>query len=202
MVARRSCRTARSLTLALPAAARVDSLQFSMVWSFRSAWPTAELERHAAARASLLLNHVLLAEPVAMQRLQSHAGRLLEVRLHASRRALPGRAMLRITRAGLLEPADDGPIAAPDLHVAIDLGSAACALIEGPAPAHRFVEAQGDPALAGDVIWLFDTVRWDVGADLERLAGPAVAGAIERGAAAVAKGVRETLRAFAPPRPR
>jgi ubiquinone biosynthesis protein UbiJ len=56
-------------------------------------------------RTILLANHVIAAEPVAMQRLQPHAGRCLLLTLQGWPTLLPAMPPLaiRITPAGLLE---------------------------------------------------------------------------------------------------
>lgn len=140
-----------------------------------------------------MLNHILGAEPIAMQRLKAHAGRSIDVRFRALQRLLPGRLAFQVTRAGLLEQRDDVSVEA-DLGLTIDIET----LLQESPSAQRFIETNGDTALAHDVAWLFDSVRWDLGGDLERFAGPVAAAAIERVAAAAATSVRRTLRAFVP----
>ena len=48
----------------------------------------------------------------------------------------------------------------------------------------------GDAALASDVQWLVDNVRWDVEADLERLFGPMMARQLGRLGSSLAAGLR------------
>ena len=48
----------------------------------------------------------------------------------------------------------------------------------------------GDAALASDIQWLVDNLRWDVEADLERLFGPVVARQLGRLGSSLAAGLR------------
>jgi ubiquinone biosynthesis protein UbiJ len=136
----------------------------------------------AMERLTLALNHVLAAEPAATQRLLPHRGRSIALELRQWPSWLPQPPVLAfvITPAGLLEWCRDAAPVAPDLHVALDAGNpAGLALgwLSGQPPA---MDVQGDAALAGDVQWLADNLRWDLEADLERLFGPAVAHQLAR----------------------
>jgi ubiquinone biosynthesis accessory factor UbiJ len=53
---------------------------------------------------------------------------------------------------------------------------------------------QGDAALANDVSWLIDNLRWEVSDDLSRFVGPVAAQAIARVGRLLAQGLREALR--------
>jgi ubiquinone biosynthesis protein UbiJ len=156
------------------------------------------------ARLSLLINHVLGREPVAMERLRPHAGRLILVAVEDRPAWLPPPPLLawRVTPAGLLEwcpkEAEAGADAA-DLQVRLTLGSPwqrVMELLSGQRPP---VRVEGDAALAGTVDWLFGNLRWDVADDVQRLMGPLAA----QGLADAASGVRQALAAcaarFAPP---
>jgi ubiquinone biosynthesis protein UbiJ len=150
-------------------------------------------------RLTLVINHVLAGEAAATRRLAAHAGRRLEAELAGWPSLLPPppRLAFRITPAGLLEwlpaaPADDEP--PPDLHVRVDAANPAllaARVMVGETPS---VEIQGDAALAADVHWLLDNVRWDVAADLERFFGPRIAHEIARGGSALARALRKALR--------
>ena len=136
----------------------------------------------AMERLTLLLNHVLSAEPVATARLQPHAGRCIGLHLEGWPRLLPTPPVLAfgITRAGLLEWWAQGAPPQPDLHVSIDASNPALMALRwasGRAPA---MDIQGDAAFASDVHWLADNLRWDVAADLERFFGPAAANELAR----------------------
>lgn len=150
-------------------------------------------------RLTLVINHMLSAEPVATQRLAAHAGRRLEVELAGWPSLLPPppRLAFDVTAAGLLEwRADDAgpPVGtAPDLHVRIDASNPAllaARVMVGDVPS---VEIHGDATLATDVHWLLDNVRWDVAADLERFFGPRVANELARAGSALARALRKAL---------
>lgn len=157
----------------------------------------------AAERVALALNHLLMAEPVARQRLVPHAGRTLEVRCRPMPPGWPEPPPLtfRITPAGLSEwLADPSPAAEHDLHMRLDLSrpwETARAWAGGARPG---VDIEGDAALAADLAWVVDNLRWDAQHDLERLVGPTLAGALASAAAAVAEAARALARAV-PGRP-
>lgn len=148
-------------------------------------------------RLTLVTNHVLAAEPAATQRLAVHRGRLLQVELAGWPALLPPppRIAFRVTPAGLLEWSADDDAAPPDLHVRVDAANPAllaARVMAGDTPA---VEIAGDSALATDVHWLLDNVRWDVEADLERLFGARIAREIARAGSALARALRAALKA-------
>lgn len=146
-------------------------------------------------RVTLLLNHVLRAEPAAMQRLAVHRGRTLQVEVSGWPPLLPPppRLAFAITPAGLLEwKADEGTMS--DLSLRVDASNPAglaAGFVLGEPPT---VEVVGDAALATDVSWVIDHVRWDIEADLERLLGPRVAHELARAGAGLAGALREALR--------
>lgn len=148
-------------------------------------------------RVTLLLNHVLMAEPAATARLQPHAGRVLEVAVSAW--PLPGPvpppARWTVSPAGLLEPVPVGIEIAPALRVDVPLNRPLRALGDLMASRAPLVAIDGDAGFAADVAWLMENVRWDAAADLERLVGPAVAHQL----ASVARSVAEAVRRFAGP---
>ena len=152
-----------------------------------------------AERLTLLLNHVLAAEPVATERLVPHAGRSLSLSLLGWPRLLPQPPVLawRITPAGLLEwVGADGSIVepAPDLALQLEASNPAllmAGLLAGEPPP---LQIDGDAQLAGDVNWLIENLRWDVTADLERLFGPMVAQQLAQVGGALGKAVRTTFK--------
>lgn len=118
-------------------------------------------------RVVLFLNHVLMQEPQAQQRLRRQLGKPVRVAwgdFHLT---------LAPTAAGLLErPAGDRQ---PELHVTVTQTSPfalAQQVLGGERPN---VDIQGDVQLAAEVAWLVDNVRWDVEEDLSRLMGDAAA---------------------------
>lgn len=122
-------------------------------------------------RVTLLLNHVVAAEPAAMQRLQPHAGRSVVLDWDDWPGLLPRlpALALRITPAGLFERLDGAE--APDLRLGLDAGNPmqfAAQLMAGERPR---LSIQGDSALAADMAWLTENLRWDVEDDLAGLIG-------------------------------
>lgn len=149
-------------------------------------------------RFTLLLNHVLASEPVAVQKLQPHVGKALSVELSGWPGWLPPPPPLAwaITPAGLLEWRAAAGEAARDLHLRIDMADPAAVLASAlqsrPPPA----AIEGEAQLAADVGWLMQNLRWDLAADLERLlpagvvqplllAGRSIRSALQRLAATV-----------------
>ena len=108
--------------------------------------------------------------------------------------ALPAVAY-RITPAGLVEWLDDERLEAPVLRIEVDASNPARALVESLGGVRPGVLVSGDAALAADVQWLIDNLRWDVEDDLAAIVGPAAAHAIGGVARAIGAGVRETVRA-------
>lgn len=169
--------------------------------------PPTWLSSHVVERAVLLANHVLHAEPAACARLRAHAGKLVMLRVATPAWPLPlGRGAaaeggqwtqaLRITGAGLFEAdaGDPDPMGAPaDLHVAVDLSRPLGTLqdlLGGQRPALRI---EGDAALATDVAWLKDNLRWDFEEDLARLFGDAWAHETVARAGAAVQGAQSAL---------
>lgn len=128
----------------------------------------------AMQRATLLANHVLASEPVAMQRMAPHAGKRLRVDIAGLPAWLPPLPVLAfvVTPAGLLEWLDDAGEASLVLRVdAAEATAIASTVLAGERPP---VTIEGDAALAADVGWLLQNLRWDLAADLERFLPAAV----------------------------
>lgn len=121
-------------------------------------------------RLVLFLNHVLMQEPQAQERLQRQKGRVVQLKLGVF--ALD----LLVTPAGLL---DRAPAAAkPDLVLTVPMDSPQSvvqAVMTGKTPP---VNIEGDVQLAAEVGWLADNLRWDVEEDLSRIIGDAPAHAV------------------------
>lgn len=156
------------------------------------------------ARLVLLVNHVLAAEPVAAGRLRPHAGRCLRLQLTDWPELLPTLPVLSfvITPAGLMEwqpDADrsgacaDSPV---DLDITLNAGNPAGLLFQGLMGQKPAVSVAGDAALAADVSWVMDNVRWDVRDDLARAFGDLPAGELSRRASALAEGLRSAVDAL------
>jgi len=155
-------------------------------------------------RLTLVLNHVLRAEPAAVARLRPHAGRTLSMRLANWPALLPAPPALawRITPAGLLEwcglegagaGAGASPGAAPELRIEVDAANPAALFARALAGERPAVQVEGDAALAADVGWLLQNLRWDVAADLERFFGPVAAHQLHQAGRALARGLRAAL---------
>ena len=155
----------------------------------------------AMERATLLVNHVISAEPVAMARLKGHAGRSIRLHFDGWPSMLPPwpPTVFRVTPAGLLEwagnEAPEGDATSADLRVSIDASNPAQSVAQAFLGERPKVEVAGDAAFAGDLNWLFDNLRWDVQDDLERIVGAAPAREIARLAGGVANGLRRAARA-------
>jgi ubiquinone biosynthesis protein UbiJ len=127
------------------------------------AWAIDETHR----RVVLVLNHVLMQEPQAMQRLVRQSGRVVLAQWRSFT------FTVQVTPAGLLDLAGEG--ATPDLTLVLTEESPlglAQALMAGTKPPVRI---EGDVQLAAEVNWLADNVRWDVEEDLSRVIGDAPA---------------------------
>ncbi len=147
--------------------------------------PPAWLVHEVQHRAVLFLNHVLMQESEAMDRLARQSGRTARVQWRNFF------VTLRVTPAGLLDLAPEGAV--PDLRLEVSEGSPlslARSAIAGERPTIRI---EGDVQLAAEINWVVDNVRWDVEDDLARVIGDAPAHAI----ASVAGRVAEALRRFA-----
>jgi ubiquinone biosynthesis protein UbiJ len=193
------------------------------------------LGNEALARITLLINHVIASEPVAMQRLAGQAGKSIRVQWRgwpsflpaalATRLPQPLPACWTVSAAGLLDfettlaaPVDlagaaapmggdawgagtgaglgagsgPGAEAAPDavgLVVTLDasdLGRWMLAAAGGRPP----MEIQGDAALAAEVGWLAENLRWDIEDDLARIVGDAPAHQLARVMRWVVEGAR------------
>ena len=142
-------------------------------------WMVDELQN----RVVLFLNHVLMQEPQAQERLKRQKGKPVKVQwgeVHLT---------LAATAAGLLERPAAGA-AAPELTVTLTQTSPltlAQTVMAGDKPG---VDIQGDVQLAAEVAWLVDNVRWDVEEDLSRIVGDAAAHTLVRMAGAASQAVR------------
>ena len=128
-------------------------------------------ERSVMERAVLLLNHVISAEPQAMERLRAHAARTLRIELEGWPVAAAGASpiVFRITAPGLVEWVESPGDLPPDLRVAIDAANPALAFARFVVGERPQLRVEGDAAFATDVNWLIENLRWDVQDDLARL---------------------------------
>jgi ubiquinone biosynthesis protein UbiJ len=151
-------------------------------------------------RLTLAINHVLGSEAAATDRLKPHAGRSLRVHLEhwpGLLPAVPALAFL-VTPAGLLEWRGlDAPPDA-DLHVRVHAANPARLFAQALAGETPALQIEGDAALATDINWLVDHLRWDIAADLEPLIGPAAAHQVVRLGSALARGLKRAVATFSP----
>jgi len=119
----------------------------------------------------LLLNHVISREPVAMTRLAVHQGCAIRVQARGWPGLLPAPPdlLLGITPAGLLERLEHVPEDA--LSLALDASNPAGLALGALLGQKPSVQVQGDAALAGEISWLMDNLRWDIEDDLAKLVG-------------------------------
>jgi ubiquinone biosynthesis protein UbiJ len=150
-------------------------------------------------RFTLWLNHVLASEDVAVSRLRPHAGRSIRVHLTGWPSLLPAPPALSfaVTRAGLLEWTGAEPPAEADLSLSLDASNPARMMAQGLAGQRPAVEVSGDSALAGDVSWLMDNLRWDIEDELARFIGEAPAHELFRIGRPVAAAMRAALSTIA-----
>ncbi|WP_313312098.1 hypothetical protein [Pulveribacter sp.] len=146
--------------------------------------PPAWLVHEVQHRAVLFLNHVLMQEREAMDRLARQAGRTAHVQWRNFFMTL------QLTPAGLLDLAPEG--AQPDLRLQVFEASPLSLARSALAGERPSIRIEGDVQLAADINWVVDNVRWDVEDDLARVIGDAPARAV----ASVAERVAAALRRF------
>jgi ubiquinone biosynthesis protein UbiJ len=128
-------------------------------------------------RVTLLLNHVLSSEAVATAKLQPHSGRRVQLNVVDWPSVLPAWPSLvfAITPAGLLEWLPDAgsstPGVQPDLIVTMEASNPAQMLLQALSGQRPRIDVSGDAALAGDISWLMDNLRWDIQDDIARWVG-------------------------------
>lgn len=122
-------------------------------------WFQAELQN----RLVLLLNHVLMQEPQAMDRLKRQQGKTVRASWGAVE------LWLCATPAGLVALASSANT--PDLQLTVQQTSPLAVVNAWLAGSKPAVDIQGDVQLAADVAWLVDNVRWDIEEDLARVLG-------------------------------
>lgn len=147
--------------------------------------PPAWVVDEGQQKLVLFLNHVLMQEKEAQNRLLRKKGSVVHVRWGLF--ALD----LLITPAGLLDRAAPG--AKPDLLLAVAAESPAVVMqsvLAGKAPP---VKIEGDVQLAAELGWLADNLRWDVEEDLSRVIGDVPAHTLAGFARQAIAGLRQFL---------
>ena len=145
--------------------------------------PPQWLVHEVQQRLVLFLNHILMQEKEAMDRLVRQKGRVARVQWRSYSLALV------ITPAGLFNVAPD--TATPDLRLEVTQTSPltlAQGVLRGDKPAIRI---EGDVQLAAEINWLVDHVRWDVEDDLARVIGDAPAHTVASVAGRAAHALRQ-----------
>ncbi len=145
--------------------------------------PPAWLVHETQQRLVLFLNHVLMQEPQAMERMVRQSGRVARVQWRQFSLAL------LVTPAGLFNLAETG--SAPDLCLEVlDTNPIALAqaALRGDKPGIRI---EGDVQLAADLQWLAENVSWDVEEDLARVIGDVPAHTLANLARTAAQAVRQ-----------
>lgn len=153
--------------------------------------PPQWLVHEVQQRLVLFLNHVLMQEKEATDRLVRQKGRVARVQWRAYSMALV------ITPAGLFNLAPE--MAVPDLQLEVTESSAltlAQAALRGDKPSIRI---EGDVQLAAEINWLVDHVRWDVEEDLARVIGDAPAHTVAQVAGRAAQALRQFVGARVAP---
>ncbi len=158
----------------------------------------------ALQRLTLLVNHLLSAEPVALERLLPHNGKRLRVEFVDWPALLPAPpvAMFQVTPAGLLEWCGQGDAAADapaELQLGVAAANPALLMARLAAGERPDVVVQGDAQFAADVNWLADNLRWDLEADLARVVGPLPARQLAGLGAMLAAGLRRWVQPAAKP---
>ncbi|MDC8786672.1 hypothetical protein [Roseateles koreensis] len=159
-------------------------------------------------RTILLLNHVISRESHAMARLSPFAGRSVVLHLHGWPALLPPMPdlALGITPAGLFERLDalvgaEEAGAPAALRIELDASNPALMALGALTGEKPRVTVQGDAALAGEINWLTENLRWDIEDDLANVVGPAAAHQLARfgkAAASAMAGLARTAANFQP----
>ena len=153
--------------------------------------PPAWLVEESHRRMVLVINHVLMQEAVATERMTRQQGNVVMVQWRNFS------FKVKITKAGLLDLADQA--AKADLVLSVTENSPftiAQALLRGDKPSVRI---EGDVQLAADVNWLVDNVRWDVEEDMARAIGDVPAHTLAQAAKSMAAALQQFVRPKAGP---
>ena len=144
-------------------------------------WVVSETQQ----RLVLFLNHVLMQEKEAQDRLARKKGSVLHIRWGLF--ALD----LLITPAGLLDKASSA--AKPDLLIAVAVDSPISLMQSVMAGKPPPVKIEGDVQLAAELGWLAENLRWDFEEDLSRVLGDVPAHALADAARRALAGLKQFL---------
>lgn len=161
-------------------------------------WPTIDALVGSAVRSRLVLlvNHVLSREPAAAQRLRGHAGAQVRIELTDQPPMLPAwpPMTLAVTPAGLFELQEGAVEAgAAALTVRIAMPDPARMLAIAAGDARPDVHLEGDAALAADMNWLVEDLRWDIEADIAEVVGPAAANLLANAGRGIVAALRRAM---------
>lgn len=179
--------------------------------------PFSWISQLALPKLTLLLNHVVSSEPVAMAKLQAHGGRTIDVRWVSSfsppvpaflARMLPSGSWapeplrLVITPAGLFEAVEPAVTANLDTSVTPSNGLTITVHLSDPLTMARQamkgerpeVNIEGDASLAEVASWLMKNLRWDIQDDVARWLGNAPAEMLRH----VGDSIRHSLQRWRP----
>jgi ubiquinone biosynthesis protein UbiJ len=159
------------------------------------------LAQSALERVTLLLNHVIAAEPEAMAKLRPYVGRSIRIDWEGRPAWLPAwvpnppQAHWQVSAAGLLDlvtgaeaVSDEGGLrVALDGRALLDWGLAPAGAVAGSAPP---MDVQGDAGFAAALSWLAQHLRWDLEDDLARVLGDRPARALAQAGQALVAGLR------------
>jgi ubiquinone biosynthesis accessory factor UbiJ len=147
--------------------------------------PPAWVVDEGQQRLVLFLNHVLMQEKQAQDRLLRQKGRVVHLRwgLFA--------IDLVVTPAGLVDRAQ--PAAKPDLLLAVATESPLTVMQSVLAGKPPPVKIEGDVQLAAELGWLAENLRWDAEEDLSRLIGDAPAHAVADAGRRIFAGLKQFL---------
>ena len=147
--------------------------------------PPAWMVDEGQQRLVLFLNHVLLQETQAQERLIRQKGRV--VHMQCGLFAID----LIVTPAGLT---DRAPASSPPDLVLSVVSESPLAVVQsvlaGTAPT---VKIEGDVQLAAEIGWLAENLRWDAEEDLSRLIGDAPAHALADAGRRLSLGLKQFL---------
>jgi ubiquinone biosynthesis protein UbiJ len=163
-----------------------NTFPFSFVQSLAERFkPPVWVVDETQKRLVLFLNHVLMQEKEAQDRLMRKKGSVLHLRW-----GLFGLDLL-VTPAGLLDCAPTD--AKPDLLVAVSADSPVSVLQSVLAGKSPPVKIEGDVQLAAELGWLAENLRWDFEEDLSRILGDVPAHALADAARRMASGLKQFL---------
>jgi ubiquinone biosynthesis accessory factor UbiJ len=146
-------------------------------------------------RLALFINHVLAAEPAAVDRLRAHAGKRVRLQMRDASPLvawLPTAVTACVTPAGLIEWTHDESEVS-ELVITVDASQPAQMVADTLSGDKPPVDVAGDAAFAADVNWLVEHLRWDVQDDLARVIGVGPATQLTQAGAFVAAGLRRAV---------